>query len=504
MLCDTGARSLDYYFDSVQNSVIKVTSFAEDDLGKIQNFDDAQFEEHMEAVRDYFGMIAYKTKGVLTYYYRVDPSVSDTVKGFWYINLDGSGFVEHEVTDISKYDVEDTTKLVWFTVPKFEGRAIWLPPYITDNLDVRVISYDAPIYWNGQFIGVIGIEVDYSTMAEEVDGIKLYENGYAFLGDDQGDLFYHPYIDVTQYSEGFSIDIPYDETDDNNLVRYKFEGVDKIAAFNPLSNGMCLYVTAPVSETQGDWKGLVFYITIDSVMIQIIASIFLMLYTKRITKPLEQLTEAADKVDKGNYDFVLDYDGNDEIGRLTKSFKHLSDNVKAHISDLNAQVYIDSLTHVKNKGAFILAAEELQKEIDDKDTTPEFAIGSFDCDNLKLINDRYGHDKGDLYLKKACSVISDVFKRSPVFRFGGDEFFIILQNEDYHNLDHLKEMFDYQVSESNSEAKEPWEQVSVSKGFALYDPKEDGAVIDVVQRADKFMYEDKRIRKSNQKDTAIR
>ena len=32
MLCDTGARSLDYYFDSVQNSVIKVTSFAEDDL----------------------------------------------------------------------------------------------------------------------------------------------------------------------------------------------------------------------------------------------------------------------------------------------------------------------------------------------------------------------------------------------------------------------------------------------------------------------------------------
>ena len=74
-----------------------------------------------------------------------------------------------------------------------------------------------------------------------------------------------------------------------------------------------------------------------------------MLYTKRITKPLEQLTEAADKVDKGNYDFVLDYDGNDEIGRLTKSFKHLSDNVKAHISDLNAQVYRFSNTCQKQR-----------------------------------------------------------------------------------------------------------------------------------------------------------
>ena len=498
MLCDTGARSLDYYFDSVQNSVIKVTSFAEDDLGKIQNFDDAQFEEHMEAVRDYFGMIAYKTKGVLTYYYRVDPSVSDTVKGFWYINLDGSGFVEHEVTDISKYDVEDTTKLVWFTVPKFEGRAIWLPPYITDNLDVRVISYDAPIYWNDQFIGVIGIEVDYSTMAEEVDGIKLYENGYAFLGDDQGDLFYHPYIDVTQYSEGFSIDIPYDETYDNNLVRYQFEGVDKIAACNPLSNGMCLYVTAPISETQGDWKGLVFYITIDSVMILIIASIFLMLYTKRITKPLEQLTEAADKAYKGDYNFALTYDKDDELGRLTRSFARLSDNVRAHISDLHAQVYIDSLTHVKNKGAYTEAIEELQKQLDEGKETPEFGIGSFDCDNLKTINDMYGHDKGDIYLLTACRAISDVFKRSPVYRFGGDEFFVILKNEDYYNLKRLIEMFDYQVSVINSMAEKPWEKVFLSKGFATYTPKEDNSVADVVQRADK------RIRKSNQKDNAIR
>ena len=499
MLCETGAMSLDYYFDSVQNSVIKVTSFAEKDLSTIEEFNDEQFEEHMKAVHDYFEIMANKTKGVLTYYYRVDPSVSKAVKGFWCIDLDGNGFKEHEVTDITLYDVEDTSNLVWFTVPKYEGRAIWLTPYITDNLDVRVISYDAPVYYNGQFIGVIGIEVDYSTMAKEVDAIQLYNNGYAFLGDEEGNLFYHPHIDVTSLEEGLSIDIPYDGSTDNNLVRYNFEGKEKIAACKPLSNGMCLYVTAPIDETQGEWQGLILNIVLGTVVILIVASLFLMLYTRRITKPLEQLTEAADKAYNGDYDFELTYNEDDELGRLTRSFKSLSDNVKAHISDLNAQVYVDSLTHVKNKGAFTVAVEELQKEIDSR-SNPEFAIGAFDCDNLKSINDRFGHDKGDIYLKTACRAISDIFKHSPVFRFGGDEFFVILQNEDYHNLNELKEQFDIAADMINKSAINPWDKVFISKGFASYEHAQDKNVDDVIQRADKLMYDDKHERKSGRCD----
>ena len=495
MLCETGAMSLDYYFDSVQNSVLKVTSFAENDLSTIEEFNDEQFEEHMKAVRDYFEIMANKTKGVLTYYYRVDPSVSKTVKGFWYIDLDGNGFKEHEVTDITLYDVEDTSNLVWFTIPKYEGRAIWLTPYITDNLDVRVISYDAPVYYNGQFIGVIGIEVDYSTMAKEVDAIQLYNNGYAFLGDAEGNLFYHPHIDVTSLQGSFSIDIPYDNSEDRSLVKYNFEGKEKIAACKPLSNGMCLYVTAPIDETQGEWQGLILNIVLGTVVILIVASLFLMLYTRRITKPLEQLTEAADKVYNGDYDFELTYNEDDELGRLTRSFKSLSDNVKAHISDLNAQVYVDSLTHVKNKGAFTVAVDELQKEIDSA-SNPEFAIGAFDCDNLKSINDRFGHDKGDIYLKTASRAISDIFKHSPVFRFGGDEFFVILQNEDYQNLNELKEQFDKAADMINKNAINPWDKVFISKGFASYNHVQDKNVDEVIQRADKFMYDNKRERKS--------
>ena len=53
-----------------------------------------------------------------------------------------------------------------------------------------------------------------------------------------------------------------------------------------------------------------------------------------------------------------------------------------------------------------------------------------DMNYLKEANDRYGHDVGNKLIRAAAQTISDVFKRSPVFRIGGDEFLIILQNRD--------------------------------------------------------------------------
>ena len=492
LLCETGERNLDYYFNSVQKAVGNVASFVEEDLDGLE---DEQLEAHMERVGRYFEEMAYKANGVLTYYYRIDPEISDNVKGFWYTNLDGEGFTEHEVTDITLYDTQDTSKLVWFTVPKHEGKAVWLPPYITDNLDERVISYNVPVYYKGQFVGVVGIEIDDSTMAEQVESIHLYSDGYAFLSDSEGNLFYHPHIDVSGLTEETTPELPEGVISDDTFIRYNYEGVEKQAAWLPLSNGMRLFVTVPLSETEGDWQKLVSVIIIISGVVLLVMSIFTMLYTKRITKPLEQLTEAAEQVDKGNYDFTLEYSGNDEVGRLTSTFRRLSDHMKEHINDLNRRVYVDALTSVKNKGAFSTALDTLQKQVDENEAGLEFAVGVFDCDNLKKINDRSGHDKGDVYLQTACQLICHVFDHSPVFRIGGDEFAVILRNDDYRNRAELIERFEKESEAINAENEDQWKQVHVAMGIAEYDPEKDHYVIDTVRRADKSMYTDKQGRK---------
>ena len=496
LLCETGERNLDYYFTSVEKSVKKIASFTEKDLDGLE---DEKLGAHVERVKKYFDEIAGKTNGVLTYYYRIDPAVSENVKGFWFTNLNNTDFVEHEVTDITLYDTEDTSKLVWFTVPKHNGTAIWLHPYLTDSLDnVRVISYNMPIYFRGTFVGVIGIEIDHSTMAEQVSSIKLYNNGYAFLTDAEGSLVYHPKIDLATLTDETKPVMPEGVLSESTFTHYTFEGEAKEAAWLRLSNGMRLYVSVPESETEGDWQQLIRSVLLVAAAVVVLVIFLTYIVTRSITRPLKQLTEAALQADQGNYDFTLDYNGQDEVGVLTKTFKRMADHMKDHISDLNRRANVDALTSVRNKGAFASYIDEMQKKIDAGEETTEFAIGVFDCDDLKSVNDLYGHDKGDVYLKSASRVICRVFQHSPVFRIGGDEFAVVLRNDDFRYREELLASFEKATARASAEAENRWEQVHVAIGIAIYDPIQDHSVIDTMRRADKAMYVNKRKRKNGE------
>ena len=493
LLCETGQKNLDAYYDSVEQSVETVSSFADGDL---QGLDAETLQAHVDRTRDIFAKAANRTNGVLTYYYRIDPAVSDTVKGFWYTNLDGEGFTEHQVTDITLYDTEDTSALVWFTVPKASGRAVWLPPYITDNLDVLVLSYNVPVYWQGTFVGVIGIEIDYSTIAELVNNIRLYESGYAFINDPEGMIIYHPRMTREELEDENKRETPYGMLKESALIRYTFNGVEKQAVWLPLSTGNRLNVTVPVSEINEEWHRWIREILIVAPVLFLLVILAASLFSGHITRPLRELTRAAGEVNAGNYDVTLENRTNDEVGILTGAFNKLITHLKGYIRNLNDLAYGDALTAVRNLGAFNLFLQDLKKDAEEGTELPSFAVCFFDCNDLKQINDQYGHDKGDLYLKSACATICQVFSHSPVFRIGGDEFAAILRNREYKRRDELIAQFDQCCFDLCAIGKEPWEKIRVARGMAVYDPKKDKSVEDVVHRADSLMYENKREQKA--------
>ena len=164
------------------------------------------------------------------------------------------------------------------------------------------------------------------------------------------------------------------------------------------------------------------------------------------------------------------------------------------VDALNKRVFVDALTSVRNRGGFFECIQGIQDRLDNKEPVA-FAVIILDCDNLKIVNDQYGHDKGDVYIKTASELICRIFKHSPVFRIGGDEFAVVLENEDYKNRKELTELFDKKAEEIRASTENKWEQVSVALGMAEYDPQSDTSVDDVIHRADKTMYENKRTRK---------
>ncbi|MBR0411191.1 MAG: diguanylate cyclase [Eubacterium sp.] len=83
-------------------------------------------------------------------------------------------------------------------------------------------------------------------------------------------------------------------------------------------------------------------------------------------------------------------------------------------------------------------------------------------------------------------------QRSPVYRYGGDEFAVILKDHDLEQIDSLVRRFrDDLKAQRNREGDEPWLKISAAIGYAVFDPAVDDDANRVFQRADKAMYEDK-------------
>ena len=510
LLAETGKNSLNYYFKSVEQSVKTVSTLVNEDLDANIKDDDLTntYKAHVDYVRKIFIETSKNTNGVFSFYYRVDLSITDSTggrengeKGFWYVYSDElNDFENHQVSAL------DESECRWFTEPKNKGEAVWLLPYSTDNLDdVYVVSYNIPVYRKDSanpFVGVVGIEISYNTLGEQIKDIKALKNGYAFIVDQNGAIIYHPHIDLYGKSESERPNTPPEFVkglkNGEKHIEYIYEGVAKHCHVLPLgNNNMYVVVCVPTEEVNNVWLSSITMIIVAALILIAIFVTITVIFSARITKPIKKLTEAAEEINKGNYNVKLDYDGKDEIGVLTTTVNKLVENLGGYIDDLNALAYADALTSVRNKSAFDVCLRELQAHIDNKENI-EFAIAIFDCDDLKVINDEHGHDKGNVYLRNSSHLIARVFQKSVVYRIGGDEFAVILQGDDFKKRKMLKNLFIGKSAEICSFAKEPWEKIRVSIGIASYDPKIDGTATDVAIHADHLMYENKRERKRKQ------
>lgn len=147
----------------------------------------------------------------------------------------------------------------------------------------------------------------------------------------------------------------------------------------------------------------------------------------------------------------------------------------------------DELTGIKNKNAFAEFTERFDTEIKIGNKNLKFAVLVSDLNDLKKINDTRGHSMGDEAIQRTSRMICDIFKHSPVFRIGGDEFAAILTDSDF---EHRNELLEELRNESFENLRSRTGPV-VACGLGLYNPELDKSFDDVFKRADSEMYENK-------------
>ncbi len=148
--------------------------------------------------------------------------------------------------------------------------------------------------------------------------------------------------------------------------------------------------------------------------------------------------------------------------------------------------YKDVLTDVKNANAYTEAKAGYEEKIHDK-VIKELGIVVFDLNNLKKVNDTLGHEAGDKYLKASSKLICGIFKHSPVYRIGGDEFVALLEREDYQNRENLLDEFNKIIENNMRDGG-----AVIAAGMDVYLPNVDFGFDEIFERADTKMYSRKK------------
>ncbi len=243
---------------------------------------------------------------------------------------------------------------------------------------------------------------------------------------------------------------------------------------------------------------------------------------RSVIRPVEMLSDTAKNYCSENNDVIhhafekLRIDTHDEISMLLSSMKQMEEDMNANINALvhtktalieteekantmQALAVRDALTGIRNKTAYDYEVKKLEADL--ADGFNEFGLAMIDLNFLKRTNDTYGHEKGNISIRRLCMHVCETFEHSPVFRIGGDEFIVILKFRDYKNADSLVEAFNNRLDElQKDDTLQPWEKISAAIGYYKFDKTVDKTVEDVFKKADKAMYDRKVAMKAERKD----
>ena len=161
---------------------------------------------------------------------------------------------------------------------------------------------------------------------------------------------------------------------------------------------------------------------------------------------------------------------------------------------LHSLSLVDELTGLYNRRGFLAVTDQHLAEIRRNDKSPVILYA--DLDGLKEINDSLGHNEGDRALAKAAEMLKETFRNSDIVaRLGGDEFVVLAALGSDEEPESLTIRLQENFSAVNKLGNRPY-NLSLSVGIALFDDEATHSIEDLLAKADRAMYEDKRRKRS--------
>lgn len=343
----------------------------------------------------------------------------------------------------------------------------------------QVVSIATPIIENGNISGVVvgTIQLRENNLASIFDNKSFGRGGFIGIIDRQGMIVYHP--DKKRIGSKTEI---FDSLQENSgsTIRKTSYGKENYIGYNRVPElGWLITVSTPTSELT-QLRSIMLYQSLMVLIILIILLVAVGTYTiRRYTEPIDKLIRAFGLIKKGTYKEISAGEYAIEFNEIIEVYNDTIRNLEEVHTMLTRASELDGLTGAYNRRAFDKVVLLLDGQIQAR-SLETLTIMLLDLDHFKQVNDLQGHLAGDDVLRNFTEIAQSVAGARAVFRFGGDEYTIILRNVAPRKLLSLAEEIRLQCERNLNGC-------TVSIGIATY-PKNGDTVEELLDCADKALY----------------
>jgi diguanylate cyclase (GGDEF)-like protein len=255
---------------------------------------------------------------------------------------------------------------------------------------------------------------------------------------------------------------------------------------------------AEVAEVQADVErsgDLAFWLLVTSGVVGVtLAAAVSFLIARSIVRPLSTLEATANTASTGDMSVRAPASGPRELAKVGEALNHMMDTVEQHTEEIRlsneelrernrqllearAQAASDGLTGLLNHRKFHQKIREVVAEAENRGNP--VGVIMIDVDNFKQVNDTLGHLKGDALLRDLASTIAEVAGQDNGYRYGGDEFSVLLDGSDHTKTRATAERLLKVVTEQHTDG----DTITVSLGVASF-PEVAATAEELIYRAD--------------------
>lgn len=347
-----------YTIEQAVDSLSEMTLATITDLSRFKS-SDAYVTECTEALEIAAFTLAKNTQGARTVYIRYNPEFTNPISGI-FLSGEGNDFEALVPTDFSMYDPSDMAHVGWYYVPVNAGEPIWMDPYLNENINVYMISYVVPIYINGESIGIVGMDIDFTVVEEMVNSIKIYDSGYAYLTNKTNTLLVHKdHATGTALSEVNSAAAAL--LSDPNKADTVDTSSSQVQLYTTLHNGMKMGLTISRSEMFAETRSMILKIVIAIVVTLAAVIVVASLAGSRMAKPIRQVTKVVQNTAEFNFKSSAGGDKlcslKDETGDMARAVRQMRQELRKMVNlissscnTLNSNIdnLLQSSNHVNN------------------------------------------------------------------------------------------------------------------------------------------------------------